>query len=146
MALPAFNDSGDLPEGIHLATWDEMVSRFGTNSPKRYEVASRLKAIRELASATRGLDRLIVFGSFVSDAESPRDVDVILVMRDEFRIEQCPTESRILFDHLRAETELGASVFWIRADMLLGEPLDHFLSHWQVKREGGRRGIVEIAI
>jgi hypothetical protein len=29
-------------------------------------------------------------------------------------------------------------------DMLLGEPLEQFLAHWEMKRDGRRRGIVEI--
>jgi hypothetical protein len=45
---------------------------------------------------------------------------------------------------LRADDELGASVFWVRPEMLLGEPLEQFLAFWQTKRDGKRRGIVEI--
>jgi hypothetical protein len=29
MALPEFNESGDLPPGIYLASLDEIVARFG---------------------------------------------------------------------------------------------------------------------
>jgi hypothetical protein len=28
--------------------------------------------------------------------------------------------------------------------MLLGEPLELFLAHWERKRDGSRRGIVEV--
>jgi hypothetical protein len=61
-----------------------------------------------------------------------------------FRSENCPAESLVLFDHARANDELGASIFWIRPDMLLGEPLEQFLAFWQIKRDGRRRGVVEI--
>jgi hypothetical protein len=47
-------------------------------------------------------------------------------------------------DHRRAHDELQASIFWVRPDMLLGEPLEHFLTHWERKRDGRRRGIVEV--
>ena len=50
----------------------------------------------------------------------------------------------MLFDHARADAELRASVFWVRPGMLLGEPLDQFLAYWERKRDGRRRGIVEI--
>jgi len=83
-------------------------------------------------------------GSYVSDVNEPNDVDVILVMRNEFRAEDCPAESLVLFDHARANHELGASIFWVRPDMLLGEPLEQFLAFWQTKRDGRRRGVVEI--
>jgi hypothetical protein len=95
--------------------------------------------------ATGYLDRLLVFGSYVSDVDEPNDVDVILVMRNDFRSEDCPAESSLLFDHARANAELGASVFWVRPDMLLGEPLERFLAFWQIKRDGRRRGVVEIS-
>jgi hypothetical protein len=50
----------------------------------------------------------------------------------------------MLFDHRRANDELGVSIFWVRPDMLLGEPLELFLAHWVLKRDGRRRGLVEI--
>ena len=97
-----------------------------------------------MAVATGHLDRLVVFGSYVSDVSEPNDVDVILVMRNDFRSENCPMECTVLFDHARAHDELGASVFWLRPDMLVGEPLGQFLAFWQRKRDGRLRGIVEI--
>jgi hypothetical protein len=144
MPLPPFNEFGDLPAGRHAASLAEMVARFGPGTPQRAEVTDRLRRIYELAVATGHLDRLVGFGSYVSDVAEPHDVDVILVMQDDFRPESCPAESLVLFDHGRADAELGASVFWLRPGMLLGEPLEQFLAHWELKRDGGRRGIVEI--
>jgi hypothetical protein len=69
---------------------------------------------------------------------------VVLLMRNDFRSEECPIESSALFDHARANDELGASIFWLRPEMLLGEPVEQFLAFWQTKRDGQRRGIVEI--
>jgi len=144
MPLPVFNEFGDLPEGIHPASLAEVIARFGSGTAQRATVTDRLLRIYELAAATGHLDRLIVFGSYVSDVSEPNDVDVILAMRNDFRSEDCPVESAVLFDHARADAELGASIFWIRPDMLLGEPLEQFMAFWQTKRDGQRRGIVEI--
>jgi hypothetical protein len=144
MSLPEFNEYGDLPEGSHPASLAEVIARFGSGTAQRMAVTGRLHRIYQLATATRCLDRLVVFGSYVSDENEPNDIDVILVMRNEFRSEDCPPESLVLFDHTRADAELGASIFWVRPDMLLGEPLEHFLAFWQTKRDGGRRGVVEI--
>jgi hypothetical protein len=144
MPLPAFNAVGDLPEGRHAASLDEVVARFGSGTRQREVVTDRLRRIHALAAATGHLDRLIIFGSYVSDIANPNDIDVILVMRDDFRIEDCPAALMALFDHGRAVAELGASIFWVRPDMLLGEPLERFLSHWELKRDGRRRGLVEI--
>src|SRR5437588_29495 len=145
MPLPGFNEFGDLPEGIHSASLGEILSRFGSGTAQRKAVTDSLQRISQLAVMTGSLDRLLVFGSYVSDVDEPNDVDVILVMRNGFRPEDCPAESAVLFDHARANDELGASVFWVRPDMLLGEPLEQFLAFWQTKRDGRRRGVVEIA-
>lgn len=87
---------------------------------------------------------MIVFGSFVTSKLEPNDVDVILVMRDEFRVESCPQQAKLLFDHATAEDELGASVFWIRPGLLIADTLDKFIQRWQLKRDGGQRGLVEV--
>jgi hypothetical protein len=144
MPLPDFNELGDLPEGRHSATLSEVAARFGSGTPQRRAVTDRLRRIYELAVAAGHLDRLVVFGSYVSDVAEPNDVDVVLVMQDDFRPEDCPADSSVLFDHRRADAERGASVFWVRPGMLLGEPLEAFLAHWERKRDGSRRGIVEI--
>ncbi len=144
MPLPDFNEFGDLPEGSHVALLAEVVARFGASTAQRVNVTDRLCRIYQLAVATGKVDRLLVFGSYVSDKGEPNDVDVILVMGNDFRSEDCMAESLVLFDHARANDELGASVFWVRPDMLLGEPLEQFLAFWQTKRDGRRRGVVEI--
>lgn len=144
MPLPEFNEFGDLPEGNHPASLAEIIARFGSGTAQRKAVTDRLRRIHQLALATGYLDRVVVFGSYVSNVSEPNDVDVILVMRNDFRSEECPAESSVLFDHVRAHDELGASVFWVRPDMLVGEPLDQFLAFWQIKRDGRRRGVVEI--
>ncbi|HVC99469.1 MAG TPA: hypothetical protein VND64_37730 [Pirellulales bacterium] len=144
MSLPEFNEFGDFPEGVYPTSIAELVARLGTGSVQREVVSGRLERIYELANRTGKLDRLIVFGSYVSDEPAPNDVDVILVMRDDFRPNSCSQEVLALFDHHRATDELGASVFWVRPAMLLGRSLDEFIAHWKVKRDGRRRGIVEI--
>ena len=145
MPLPDFNEFGDLPQGRHVAALDEVLARFGSGTPRRQAVTDRLRRIYSLAAATGHLDRLVIFGSYVSNVAEPNDVDVILVMRSDFATENCPLESMVLFDHARADEELGASIFWIRPEMLLGEPLEQFLAHWERKRDGRRRGIVEVS-
>jgi hypothetical protein len=144
MPLPPFTNDGDLPAGVHSVSFEEVAERFGTGNPRRSEVAERLSRIRKLALASGGLDRMIVFGSFVTAKPEPNDVDVVLVMRDDFELSACPSECAVLFDHRRADDELGASVFWVRPAHLFGEPLADFITGWGRRREGGRRGIVEV--
>ena len=44
-----------------------------------------------------------------------------------------------VFNHLRSQRELGASVFWTRPGAVLLETVDEFVAYWQVTRELGRR-------
>lgn len=129
MPLPDLNELGDLPEGVHQATLDEVAARFGSGSPRREAVTARLRRIYELAVRTGGLDRVIIFGSYITAKLEPNDVDVVLVMRDEFDPTGCSPEAAALFDHGRAAAEFGASVFWLRPSMLLGESCSTSSSH-----------------
>ena len=127
-----------------MASLADVLVRFGEGTTQRKAVTDRLIRIHRLATTVGHLDRFVIFGSYVSAKAEPNDVDVILVMRNEFRSEECAAEGAVLFDHARADAELGASVFWVRPEMLLGEALERFLAFWQTKRDGRRRGIVEV--
>lgn len=143
MPLPTFAQSGDLPAGVHTATLREMIDRFGTESPQRTLLALRLEHIYRLAVATGHLARFVVFGSFVTSHPEPNDVDVFMVMEDSFDAAQLTGEAAMLFDHAVAQAHFGASVFWLRRLAALGG--EHAtIEHWQVKRDGDHRGIVEI--
>lgn len=64
-------------------------------------------------------------------------------MEDSFDVRQVSTEARLVFDHAAAQNLLGASVFWIRRAAALGGE-DATIAHWQIKRDGTKRGILEI--
>jgi len=143
MSLPDLNESGDLPIGIHAASLEEVIARFGTRSGQRLQVADRLRRIYSLALGTGHLARFIIFGSFVTDKPDPNDVDVFLLMEDSFDAAQLVGEAAILFDHLAAQSYFGASIFWVRRLAAFGGEAAT-IEHWQVKRGGVRRGIVEV--
>jgi predicted nucleotidyltransferase len=146
MPLPPFNSEGKLPERVYHATLDEVLSQFGGSTPQRQAVTARLRRIYQLASATGKLTRLVIFGSYVTAKPDPNDVDVILIMADDFRLHAYGAETHRLFDHMEAEEEFGASIFWIRPSLLILETLETFIAHWQITRDGTRRGIVEVRL
>ncbi len=78
-------------------------------------MALRLEGIYGLAITTGHLARFIVFGSLVTEATEPNDVDVFLLMDDAFDSSQLTGEVQLLFDHLAAEAH-----FWRRC--LLASP------------------------
>ena len=144
MALPAFTETGELPIGVHTATIEDVVERFGADQGARSRSTRHLLHIYEVAQRTGQLQRFIIFGSYVTAKEHPNDVDVVLVMRDTFRLEHCPTEARGLFEHAIAQARHGASIFWIRPSSLIHSSVENFVTYWQSKRDGSKRGIVEV--
>jgi hypothetical protein len=99
MPLPDFDASGDLPTGVHRVTLNEVIQRFGSVGGQRGVCTLRLSHVQELAKRTGHLQRFVIFGSYVTAQPNPNDIDVVLVMDDAFRLEECPIESRGLFDH-----------------------------------------------
>jgi predicted nucleotidyltransferase len=146
MALPEFDSEGDLPDGLHRAALTEVLVRFGKGSEARRAVTAILQRIHRLVAATGKLERFIVFGSYVTDKPDPHDVDVVLVMKDGFSLDTCDEETRLLFDHQRAEAEVGASIFWMCPSVLVRGTLDEFLLRWGTKRDLTSRGIVEVTL
>ena len=144
MSIPAFDSRGDLPVGVHPATLTEVVARFGRGTPQRELVTARLVHIYELAYSTGKLLRFVVFGSYVTEKPEPNDVDIILIMGDDFREEDYTKDILPVFNHLRAQAELGASIFWTRLGAGLLETVDEFIAHWQTTREQTSRGIIEV--
>lgn len=142
MSLPEFSETGDLPVGVHKASRPEVIATLGASTVRRQQIAQRLARIYLLAVGTGHLARFIVFGSFVTNKPNPNDVDVFLLMEDTFDVAQVTGEARLLFEHAFAQNYFGASIFWVRRMAALGG--DAVIKDWQLKRDGTRRGIVEI--
>ena len=142
---PKFSNSGDLPPGIHQSTLSDVIECFGKGGFQRTIVSARLQRIYSLAIETGHVSRFIIFGSFVTNKSDPQDIDIFLLMDDKFDVRRVTGEASILFDHLAAQNYEGASIFWLRRMAALhGE--EAAIEHWQVKRDGNKRGIVEVLI
>jgi hypothetical protein len=73
VTIPPFEDSGNLPEGIHEATWEEVVDRYGTTDRRRELLDGLQQALESLRAA--GCRRLYINGSFVTAKDEPADFD-----------------------------------------------------------------------
>jgi hypothetical protein len=72
--IPPFDSStGLLPPGVHEATWEELVARFG-RTPHRLTLLAGLKAALDALQAA-GCRRAYINGSFVTAKASPADFD-----------------------------------------------------------------------
>jgi hypothetical protein len=71
--IPSFDERGNLPPGVHPATWDEIVDRYAINERREQLLDGLRAAIESLRGA--GCSRVYLDGSFVTDKELPGDFD-----------------------------------------------------------------------
>ena len=84
-----------------------------------------------------------MFGSFVTAKPVPGDVDIFLLMEDSFDVTQVHGEAALVFDLQKAQDVLGASIYWIREQVIFSNKQE-VVEGWQIKRDKSRRGIVEV--
>jgi hypothetical protein len=145
MPLPSLNDHGELPEGVHQATLDEVIAQFGTGTPQRQAVTARLLRLYHLVKATHHLERFIIFGSYVTTKSVPNDVDIFLIMAEAFDVNDWGEETRAVFAHAQAQSRIGASVFWVTRSTSRPN-IESLLTAWQTTRDQTRRGNVEVIV
>jgi len=79
----------------------------------------------------------------VTEKHEPNDVDILILMEDSFDVACVTGEVAMVFQHMEADAHFGASVFWTpRSGAFGGEQA--MVEFWQNRREGGKRGIIEI--
>ena len=143
MLWPAFNELGDLPIGVYRATLAEVIAHFGYGTAQRIAITARLEHIYALARRTGSVQRFIIFGSYVTAAHHPHDIDIFMVMQGGFQPRDAPLEAQCLFRHDTAQSELGASIFWVNAETIFADTEDLIIG-WQRRRDLQRCGIVEV--
>jgi hypothetical protein len=142
--MPPFNVQGDLPPGVHQATLVEVVERFGQGVPERLRATEHLQQVIALAQGTGKLERVFIWGSYVTDKPDPRDIDLFLIMSPDFESNDCTDAMHVVFDSEAAERELGTTVFWMTSRAGSQTTIAFFLEQFQICRDGRRRGIVEV--
>jgi hypothetical protein len=145
VVLPELTDAGELPPGVHLAGWQEFQFRFGGSSPRRVWLSGRLRALLELAATSGKLRRVFIWGSFVTAKLSPKDLDILLIMDEDFEVDGIADPAQAVFDSVRAKLLFESDVFWARAS-IGQELLDLWLDTYQTSRSFRKRGIVELEL
>jgi hypothetical protein len=139
--IPSFNDSGNLPPGIHEANWNEAQARFG-NSPRRAELLEGLReALILLRSA--GCHSAYIDGSFVTAKEQPGDFDVCWDSRGVALDALDPVLLDFSADRRAQKERFGGELF--PADVAAEPGGTSFLEFFQRQRNTEeRKGIVKI--
>jgi hypothetical protein len=142
MPIPDFNELGDLPAGVHRATLPEVLDRFGGQTLKRCRASEILARIYGLAAGLK-LERFIIYSSYVTAKPDPQDVDIFLVMAEDFVLAGLSSDEQLLFSHAEAQDIFGASVFWVKSATSLAN-VEFLIDGWQMKRDQTRHGIIEV--
>jgi hypothetical protein len=82
--IPPFQPDGYLPPGRHPANEAEIIFRFGTGSPHRRRLILRLRRWIQLARQL-GARRLLLDGSFVTNKDTPGDIDAVILLPQDFQ-------------------------------------------------------------
>lgn len=147
MAIPAFDEHGNLPPGIHEATWDEVASRFGA-TPDRQRLLAALRVALDLLAECR-CRRAWLDGSYITDAErvegrSPRDVDLcwdidgvdltrLLAVAPEFH--------PLLGSRAMTRQRFGGDYFPVMEPLTPG-----LVADFQQDRQGRQKGIIGLKL
>ena len=133
---PGEDSRYQLPPGIHVAIWPELVERFGTNERRRAILAGLLRALQALKVA--GCRRAYVAGSFITSKEEPGDFDGCW---DHTGVDFDALDPVLLdFDgHREAQkAKFGGEMF------IADAPGIRFLEFFQIDRDGRPKGIIQI--
>ena len=139
--IPEFDPvTGNLATGVHVATWQEMLDRFGHTPWRRRLLAGMLEALRLLQFA--GCVRVYVDGSFVTAKEVPADFDACW---DAEGVDFDLIDDRLLtFDRGRATQKAAFLGEFFIADGRAEPQGTLFREFFQTDRDGRRKGIVVI--
>lgn len=142
--IPAFQDDGNLPPGIHKASWAEVQERFGIDAHRKRLLEGFHGMVMKLAAS--GCKRVFLDGSFVGNKPIPSDFDGLWDMLDVDLRKLYATEP--LFWALtngRAAQKAKYLGEMLPADFIEGSSGRTFLEFFQVdKQTGTAKGIVEI--
>ena len=81
MAIPDFNAYGKLPKGIHICSGQEFINRFCT-SDNRKQFTKPISDILDFAK-DRYAVQIFVGGSFITNNETPNDIDCVMVFKED---------------------------------------------------------------
>lgn len=144
MPIPNFDENGNLPQGIYLATWQEVEQALAFNERRQALLDGLKRACQSLK--TVGCRRIYIDGSFTTNKEFPGDFD------------GCWEDNTVDFVHLQKldpvlldfknkraaqKAKYGGELF---PASTIADPVSRktFLEFFQEDRDGNAKGIVAI--
>ena len=141
VVIPAFDTDGLLPQGVHWASWDELVDRFGSSPWRKRLLVGLRAALEDLRSA--GCRVAYLNGSFVTSKNMPNDYDACW---EESGVDPTALHPVLLtFDPGRATQKARYMGELFPASVIADTDGLSFFEFFQTHRETGRpKGIIAI--
>ncbi|NOT63985.1 MAG: hypothetical protein HOP19_27540 [Acidobacteria bacterium] len=141
--IPALTQRGWLPPGVHWATWEEFVARYGGTPLRDGMLAGLRAAMDELAQA--GCQAIYINGSFVTAKLEPNDYDACWSIRGVTFSDVDPVLHDFSERRKRMKEKYRGELFYAEsaADFEGRSFLDYFQRD---KRSGQRKGIIAIRL
>ncbi len=148
MAIPALNEQGWLPDGIHDCTLEEAADRFAVfqSSDRRPQLWARFTEFMHEAKACRLVEDVLVDGSFVTGKPEPSDIDLVLVVAasHDFSADLPPTHYGVLAQR-QVRRRFGFDIVVVKNGSANLEQAVAFFQ--QVKqRPGEKKGILRVRL
>lgn len=132
--------TGDLPPGVHRATWSEFAERFGS-TPRRQDLLGQLRPALD-ALHDVGVEQVVVGGSFVGAKPAPGDVDLAFVRSARASVTDAKAALAALAGRAPDVHAYPAAALLTEAPTLAGTvPGWNVLEFFQHARGGAERGV-----
>ncbi|RNJ49052.1 DUF6932 family protein [Methylocystis hirsuta] len=141
--IPTFNEKGNLPPGLHKATWEEFTERYGVTTHRKRLIELMQKLIVHLKEVQ--CQNLFVDGSFVTNKEVPNDYDACWDVTG-VKIERMDPVLLVFTTEGKEKMVIkyGGD---LRPDKF--SPFEtnvSYLEFFQIDREGDRKGIIHLSL
>ena len=138
--IPSFDRTGNLPPGIHPATWRELVARFGGTAHRLNLLEGLQRALESLRKA--GCKRVYIDGSFVTRKAEPEDFDGCWEVNGVDPDKLDPV--LLKFANRRAEQKAKYRGELFLADTEADPAGTRFIDFFQQDKDGNAKGIIAI--
>lgn len=141
--IPKFDEAGNLPPGIHWASWREFEKRFGVNRRRRKLLKGLQLALTSLRAA--GCRVVYVDGSFITAKELPNDFDACWSVEGVNPDLLDPVLLDFSDERATQKAKFGGELF--PAELIEGASGKPFLDFFQLDgRTGKPKGIVGLRL
>ena len=123
----------------------EIGRRYGSATPQRQFLFERLQTMAQWLHDSGQVKRIYLFGSFLTSAPMPNDVDLFVVMASGFTSEGLKEPLASVFSHERCRIRYTIDVFWV-TEAVGSEAIEGMVDVFSSDRSQRPQGIVEVTL